>query len=272
MAYRDLFKGTGKYYAKYRPGYPKEFFADVIKKFTLDGTGRLFDLGCGTGQLAIPLAPFFKEVIAMDPEPEMLQEGKTQAKKAKTRNIQWIRGSSENLSPRIGKFKLVVMGRSFHWMDRNRVLRKLYKMIEPGGGIVVVAEHDVIPSTRIRWKKAIKKVVQKYLGEERRAGSGIYKRPKDKHQVVIASSPFKKSRIINYKEIRMWTIPQILGHLYSTSFSSRAVLGKNRVPFEKDLKQILKTINRKGHFIERVNVEAIYVRKPKTRDESRRPR
>ncbi|MGH9173431.1 MAG: class I SAM-dependent methyltransferase, partial [Vicinamibacterales bacterium] len=64
--YRDLFKGTASYYARYRPGYPAEFFAAVVEHFGLDGAGRLLDLGCGTGQLLIPLAPFVEAAIGMD--------------------------------------------------------------------------------------------------------------------------------------------------------------------------------------------------------------
>ena len=43
-------------------------------RFRLDGTGRLLDLGCGTGQLVIPLAAHVAEAVGMDPEPEMLVE------------------------------------------------------------------------------------------------------------------------------------------------------------------------------------------------------
>lgn len=259
MAYRDLFKGTAKYYAKYRPKYPKEFFADVVKKFSLNGKDNLLDLGCGTGQLAIPLSPYFKKIIAMDPEPEMLKEGKLQAKRAKIKNIKWVRDGSDTVSPKTGKFRLVVIGRAFHWMDRDKILKKLYKMIEPGGGIIIVAEHNIIPPIKIKWKKAIKETIQKYLGAERRAGSGKYVESKEKYRIVIAKSPFKKSRIINYKTTLKWTVPQIIGYLYSTSFSSRAVLGKKKKSFEKDLKQALKKINNNGHFTEKVNFEAIYM-------------
>jgi SAM-dependent methyltransferase len=56
VAYRDAFKSTAWYYARYRPGYPKEFFDYLKECFRLKGTGRLLDLGCGTGELAIRIA------------------------------------------------------------------------------------------------------------------------------------------------------------------------------------------------------------------------
>ena len=69
-----LFAGTAWHYARYRPGYPDAFFADLITRFRLDGTGRLLDLGCGTGQLTLRLAAHVAEAIGIDPEPEMLSD------------------------------------------------------------------------------------------------------------------------------------------------------------------------------------------------------
>lgn len=263
MSYRDLFKGTGKYYATYRPGYPDQFFQDIVKKFSLDGTGTLLDLGCGTGQLTIPLSSHFEKVIAMDPEPEMLLEGKKQAHRQKVRNIEWIPGDSTTLNRRYGSFKLVVMGRSFHWMDRDKILKKLFKLIESDGGIVIVYDMDYMFHTKIKWKKAVRDIIDKYLGQERRAGSGIYQYSKDRHETVIKRSPFKKFITKHYRVTRSWTPQSIIGHLYSTSFSSRAVLGKKRIAFEKDLKRQLHHLSPQRKFTEKIMVEALYISKPR---------
>jgi len=55
--------------------------------FELNKKGTLLDLGCGTGELAIPLANHFTSVLALDPDDGMLQEGRKKAKKAKVDNI-----------------------------------------------------------------------------------------------------------------------------------------------------------------------------------------
>jgi tRNA/tmRNA/rRNA uracil-C5-methylase (TrmA/RlmC/RlmD family) len=59
----DIFKSTGWYYARYRPGHPEALFGCIRRAFHLDSSRRLLDLGCGTGQLALPLAKYFEEVI-----------------------------------------------------------------------------------------------------------------------------------------------------------------------------------------------------------------
>ena len=36
----SLFKGTAKYYAKYRPGYSQDVFKLLVKKYKLNGKGK----------------------------------------------------------------------------------------------------------------------------------------------------------------------------------------------------------------------------------------
>ena len=55
--------------------------------------------------------------MAIDPSPEMLAEARLLAGQAA--NIRFVAGSSYDLDPALGHFHLVVMGRSFHWMDRG---------------------------------------------------------------------------------------------------------------------------------------------------------
>ncbi|WP_081809171.1 class I SAM-dependent methyltransferase [Mycobacterium sp. URHB0044] len=120
----DLFAGTAWHYARYRPGYPQAFVDDLVRQFRLDGTGRLLDLGCGTGQLTLPLAQHVADAVGIDPEPGMLVEAAGQAQARGVTNVTWTHGSSADLSVELGRFRLVTMGRSFHWMDRERVLAR----------------------------------------------------------------------------------------------------------------------------------------------------
>lgn len=241
-----LFKGTAKYYAKYRPGYSQGVFDLLKKKYNLNGKGRLLDLGTGTGQLTIPLARYFQEVIAMDPDKEMLAAGRKSATNAKIKNIKWVRGSSETLNKQSGKFRLVVMGRSFHWMKRREVLRKLYPIVVKGGGVVIVADQ----STKGFRGKIAKKVIKKYIGPIRRAGNFFYRRPPGLHEKVAKNSPFQKVEIKYIPYRRSWTIDQIVGHQYSTSYASKFVLGKKWKKFDKELRSELKKVNRGSKYID----------------------
>ena len=71
----------------------------------------------------------------MDPSPEML--GQARALGGKTSNIRFVSGSSYDLWPDFGHFHLVVMGRSFHWMDRVDTLKRLDRIVEPAGAVAL---------------------------------------------------------------------------------------------------------------------------------------
>ncbi|MFJ6722392.1 class I SAM-dependent methyltransferase [Streptomyces sp. NPDC091259] len=149
-------------------------FALLGARFSLDGTQRVLDLEAGSGALTLPLAALVREVVAVDPEPEMIAEGRRLAAQAGVGNIDWRLGDSNTLlALNVGPVLLTVMGASFHWTDRERLLRDLDTLIEPGGAVVLAtcgARHvdlDLPP-----WLHVVEEVRSRYLGPNRRPDSG----------------------------------------------------------------------------------------------------
>jgi len=260
-AYRDTFRSTGWHYARFRRGYPDAVFELFRQKFGLDGTGRLLDLGCGTGQLAMPLAREFEEVVAMDPEPEMLSEAVALGRGRGIANIVWREAGSadlEDLRPALGAFRLVTMGNSFHWMDRDATLRTLHGMVTPGGGIAILGSGGSDSTwTPPETPAVMDAVVKRWLGEVRRAGSGTYEHPSERHEVVVARSPFRGLEIHAVSHGEDWTVDGLVGSLYSSSYASPFVLGANREAFESDLRTRLAALEPSGSFREEVTHHAI---------------
>ena len=254
--YRDLFKGTAGYYARYRRGYPAPFFQHLTERFQLDGTGRLLDLGCGTGQLTLPLAAYFEQVVGMDPEPEMIVEAARQAEQRGVTNAVWIEGGSADLSAQFGPFRLVTMGSSFHWMDREATLDALYELIHPNGGIGIV-DANPCDSPANAWQQVVQAVVRRWLGEVRRAGSSTYTHPRERHADIMSRTRFTRIEIYTLEYQQEWDIDAIVGFQYSTSYASPAVLGEQRLPFERDLRTTLRQLEPSGTFYEQVCLAAI---------------
>ena len=259
--HRDLFRGTAWYYARYRSGYPEAFFECVKAEFHLSKDDRILDLGCGTGQIAIPISQYVKEVVAMEPDPEMLAEGKRQTEESGVSNIVWVEGGSKdlsNMSEELGRFKLVTLGSSFHWMDREKALEDLYDMVDDGGGIVIVGAPSLWTKAN-EWQELVKKVIQKWLGEERRAGSGVFHQPEKRHEELITQSRFQKMEIWKHQYAETKDLDSVVGGLYSTSFANPSLLGDRREAFEKDLREALLKQNPSGEFSNEVELEAILV-------------
>jgi ubiquinone/menaquinone biosynthesis C-methylase UbiE len=54
-----LFHGTAEHYDRFRIGYPRLMLADLVQRAAVSSRGRLIDLACGTGQIAVALADTF---------------------------------------------------------------------------------------------------------------------------------------------------------------------------------------------------------------------
>jgi ubiquinone/menaquinone biosynthesis C-methylase UbiE len=247
MPYTELYRGTAWYYSRFRPPYPEALASVLRDTFGLDGSGRLLDLGCGPGPVAIRLANLFERVVALDPEPEMLIEGRAAAERAGVSNIEWLRGGSEDLSDALGRFRLVTMGNSFHWMDRQRTLEALYDLVIEGGGIAVVGEGTPIPAPPpTPWRVAINNVVRKYVGNRPLPWDPVEHHPEELHQTYINRSRFTDLTYYAESFDITWTIDSIIGNLYSMSFCSRRVLGDRVDAFERDLRAAILAVEPSG--------------------------
>ena len=67
------FRSAAQHYVSGRPAYAHRLIRRVARFTGLSPDDRVLDLGCGPGMLAGAFAPLVGEVIAMDPEPEMLR-------------------------------------------------------------------------------------------------------------------------------------------------------------------------------------------------------
>jgi len=258
---QNVFSGTARYYARYRPHYPNDAINLLISKFRLDKDSRVLDLGCGTGHLALKLAPHVARVIAVDPQEEMLAEGRQAARHQHLSNIEWLPGESgmlPHLAISIGRINLTVMGRSFHWMDRKQTLRDLYSITESGGGIALLGDSGPKDGAWTPWREIIWDTVKRWLGEERKAGTGgTYAHPDRHHQSIVRESVFRDVEVVRIDLERTWTLDEIVGYLYSTSSTSVPVLGEKKEPFEAELRERLTVCEPSGRYHESVTVEII---------------
>lgn len=250
-----LFAGTAWHYARYRPGYPPAFIADVIHRFGLKGAGRLLDLGCGTGQLTVPLAAHVAEAVGVDPEPEMLAEAAQHAGDQAISNVRWVQGSSADLPGGLGYFRVVTMGRSFHWMDREHLLTALDEMVDDDGGVVIANDSCLVGPTT-PWQQAIEEVQRRFLPADHpgtAAPSGTYQT----HEELLATSAFRRVNRQVYEFLRPWSLEQVIGYLYSTSLPLARLLGDRRPEFERAVTSTLLGLDPTGQFTEPVALEVL---------------
>ncbi|MFE2164653.1 class I SAM-dependent methyltransferase [Streptomyces sp. NPDC059447] len=255
-----MFASTVPYYARFRPAYDPRLFALLGRRFALDGSQRVLDLGAGSGALTLPLAPLLREVIAVDPEPGMIAEGRRLAARAGVSGIDWRLGSSDTLlAMDVGPVLLTVMGAAFHWTDRERLLRDLNTLIEPEGAVVLAtcgARHDDLEPPP--WLPVVEQVRRRHLDPGRLRGSGPAGYPDVRHQEVLLRSPFSRIEEVHWDRTVSRGVDEVVGLQLSYSFTSPAALGPGRAAFEHDLRQALVAFRPDGGtFDECVRTEAV---------------
>lgn len=232
----SLFKGAAEYYARYRPPYPPALLEQLARAAGLDGTGRLLDLGTGTGQLAVPLAAYVEEVVAVDVEEEML----AQLPPA----IHAVHGRAEDIDESWGEFRLVTIGRAFHWMDGPVVMERLARVTRQ---VALVGDSHEYSEAQ----SAVLEIAHEMFGER-----PPMIQPTVRYADALARSRFDDVTVITVEVDRTWTVEQLIGHAYSTSYASLERVGDRREEFERTLHERLKTLYR-----ERVPVDALLGRR-----------
>ncbi|MDF2940315.1 MAG: methyltransferase [Gammaproteobacteria bacterium] len=257
-----MYKGTAQYYSQYRPLYPAELVDILRAEKLLSKSAMLLDLGCGTGQLAIQLSPYFANVLGVDQEEEMIQQAALCAKHKHIMNIAWLCSAAESLSDSVGFFKLITIGRAFHWMDREKLVPWVHAHLEAGGALVTIGEEVSFWSGKEQWKKVVIEVVNHYLGDKRKEAKQVYVSADKK---LDYAEHFRElfSEVKSYKfyETRHWDIELIKGFLYSTANSSQALFKEALGQFEQDLERALLSLNPKGSFTEEACISMLVAKK-----------
>ncbi|HYY07300.1 MAG TPA: class I SAM-dependent methyltransferase, partial [Actinomycetota bacterium] len=123
------FRDAAWFYAEYRYRPTEAFVRLLATHLGWSASDRVLDLGAGPAHVSLRLAPFVGEVVVMDPEEAMIDEGRRRAASAAADNLSFVVGGSDDLTRLagdLGQFAAVVISQAFHWMaDQDAVLHAL---------------------------------------------------------------------------------------------------------------------------------------------------
>ena len=157
------------FYHQYRRGYPPTVIGALLDSFGLTSDDVVIDLGCGTGQLTLPIASQVRAVAGVDPEPDMLARARQAAAEQGVRNATWLLGADTDLpalaallgSRRAGA---VTIGQALHWMDYRELIPALVPLLRPGGGIAVITNGTPMWLQDSPWSRALRGFLEQWLG------------------------------------------------------------------------------------------------------------
>jgi SAM-dependent methyltransferase len=252
------FESAAPHYLAGRPAYAPRLIARVAELCGLRDTDRILDLGCGPGQLAVAFAPLAGEVVAMDPEPEMLRVAAIAAAEVGGK-VSFVSGSSYDLGPALGRFRLVTIGRAFHWMDRIETLRRLDAMIAPDGAVVLFGDtHPNVPDNA--WLADYRALIDRYAADDlhrslRRSPDWI------RHEAVLLDSPFGQLETVGVIERRQTPVESLVDRALSMSSTSRGKIGEKVEELAQAIREAMTVHAHHGAVTEVIESEALIARR-----------
>lgn len=121
----DHFSRQAPDYAKYRPGYPEPLFSWLADRAS--GDELAWDVGCGNGQAAVPLATHFHRVVATDLSAAQIAQAQPHPR------VEYRVAPCEASGLPDASCDLVTVAQAIHWFDFDKFYAEVRRVLKPGG-------------------------------------------------------------------------------------------------------------------------------------------
>jgi SAM-dependent methyltransferase len=138
---RATFDQDAELYDRARPGYPAEMLADLAARASIGSASRVLEIGCGTGQLSLPLAKLGCTLVALDIGADLATIARR--KLAPYPFAQVIVAAFEEWLLPPQPFDVVVSATAFHWLDPSVRMTKAAGALRPGGALAIITTHHI---------------------------------------------------------------------------------------------------------------------------------
>jgi SAM-dependent methyltransferase len=225
-SFADHFSRTAGDYASYRPHYPEVLFHWLAEQ--VPDRQRAWDCATGSGQAALALAPYFREVVASDPSVAQLEHA------ARAAAVRYVAMTAERPALADGSISLVTVAQALHWFDRPAFFAETNRVLVPGGLLAVWRYGLASIDPRVD------AIVGRFYGET----VGPYW-PRERALVEAGYAqldfPFEELAPPPFVMEARWTLPQLAGYLSTWSAVSRyrAALERDPLPaLVRELEQV----------------------------------
>ena len=202
-------------------------------------------------------APFVRSVLAVDPSAEMLEVARHAANGAD--NVHFKSGSSFDIGPELGTFRLVTIGRAFHWMDRTDTLQRLDAMVERDGAVVLFS--DSHPKHRDNaWVEPHQQIIDDHAAgdvqrEKRRSADW------PSNEEILLASPFSRLERVSVIEKRTVPAEHLVERALSISAINEASLGSRMQHLIDNIEDLSSRFSLEGIISEVIETSALIARR-----------
>lgn len=138
---RATFDEAAELYRRARPCYPPALVDDLVRLAGIGPAGRVLEIGCGTGQMTLPIAERGCEIVAVELGPALAAVARRTL--APFPSVRIEVAAFEQWTLLEEPFSAVVSATAFHWIDPTVRVAKAADALHPGGALATVATHHI---------------------------------------------------------------------------------------------------------------------------------
>ncbi len=220
-----------------RPPYPDEMY-EILLSLLGKSSGRVLDVGCGTGKIARTLVKHVDSVDAVDFSQEMIRVGKSLSN-GNHPNLRWINGRVEDVQL-YPPYCMVTAGASIHWMDWNVVFPRFKKFLTTDSYLVIIDGDRPIGAA---WHDAELALIRKYSTNKHYKQIDLVQVLTDRGHIHLIGD--KRTAPVNFSQ----PLTDYVQSFHSRQSLSKEDMGEENVrTFDAELSKILsKYVNSDGH-------------------------
>jgi SAM-dependent methyltransferase len=258
---RGEFAGaTASCYALYRRDAPDALIEAAVRAVGLSDLDVALDLGCGTGQVTVPLSRYTNAVLAVDPEPNMLAGLRARLAATEVANVLPVLAADRDLPviATMSKASLgaVTVGNALHWMDSAQVFAQCRALLRVGGALVIISQGPPMWLADCAWSRGLRAYLEQWTGGAVDAMCGTDRATLDQRARGLRGSGFARVEVVEHSYENEVDPTYIAGHLRSAM--SESVLPPAReAKFEAGLNDTLHPYLQQGPLIERIDATAL---------------
>ena len=245
------------FYQRYRGGYPAAVFDALVEAFALTVDDVVLDLGCGTGQLALPIAARVRAVVgSIRNRTCWCALGELPPNRA-SRTSAGCSGRTPTFRRRsllgLRTVGAVTIGQALHWMDHEALFQNAALLTRNGGGVAVVTNGTPLWLQDSAWSRALRGCLEQWLGGKltRTCGTDSASQRRYRDSLIAAGFDVDETSVDYTDEMNL---EQLVGGVYS-AFSVDQLPAPDQRPLFAE--QVRRAVHPETRFREHIRVTVL---------------